>query len=110
MNAKIAIRVILMIMLVGIKTTFSQNLVLNSGFEDSVGCPIGMGFINLSNGWFGCNWGTPDYFHPCSPSCGSGTCNGVPQNFAGYQMPYEGNAYAGIVCYDLDFPSFREFF
>jgi hypothetical protein len=74
-----------------------QNLVLNSGFEQAIsGCG---GFNSGCSGstitsWNSPTGGTPDWFD---------TCNGgppftlyVPQNYAGYQYPHSGNAYAGI--------------
>jgi hypothetical protein len=67
-----------------------QNLVLNSGFEQAIG---GCGGFNSGcagstiNSWDSPTGGTPDWFD---------TCTGMPKNYAGYQYPHSGNAYAGI--------------
>lgn len=91
------------------RLSHAQNLVLNPGFEDSISCPGGMGYIGMSNGWTSYMYGTPDYFHICAPNCSfPSTCVGIPRNFAGYQQAYDGNAYAGIITYHNSIPSARE--
>jgi hypothetical protein len=68
-------------------TTLSQNLVLNGSFEDTVACPYAPGQIDFAEFWY-TTGSTTDYFHACS--------SGSPLGFFGYQLPFQGNAYAGI--------------
>lgn len=69
---------------------FSQNLVPNPGFEDTLGCPST--FYGIQDGyaadWFQPTLGTSDLFTVCAE---------VPQSFIGYQFPNSGYAYAGFV-------------
>ncbi|MBN4077682.1 T9SS type A sorting domain-containing protein [bacterium AH-315-C20] len=67
------------------------NLVPNPSFEDSSGCPIAQGMIELVDDWYSPTNGTPDYQH----SCHAGTSAGVPQNGFGWQMARTGEAYVG---------------
>jgi OOP family OmpA-OmpF porin len=72
-----------------------QNLAQNPSFEDTLQCPnFPQPFINYATNWssFG---GSPDYFNICANS--SLGLLGVPYNGAGYQMPLNGNAYAGLM-------------
>lgn len=66
------------------------NVAPNSGFELYTSCPP----VNTVMSWT-TNGGSPDYFHTCSTS----TTRGVPQNYIGYEMPLDGNAYVGIYNY-----------
>lgn len=81
-----------------------QNLVPNPSFENYDTC--GGAWYPISNaiGWTGTE--TPDYFNSCVIPSG-GFVTDVPVNFLGYQMPFEGNAYGGIVTYNAY--NFREF-
>jgi len=83
--------------------SFSQNIVPNWSFEDTVSCPSSPVQINAVSNWASYR-GTPDYFHSCSPGTAS-----VPTNLWGYQQPANGNAYAGIVTYASIFSNYREF-
>lgn len=69
---------------------FSQNLVPNPGFEDTLGCPST--FFGIQDGyaanWFQPTLGTTDLLTVCAE---------VPQNFSGYQFPNSGYAYAGFI-------------
>ena len=81
----------------------AQNLVPNPSFEDTVSCPYAAGDINKATGWISfC--GSPDFY------C---TCNefdmGVPNNWAGYQMPTNGSAYVGFAAYSNTSLNAREF-
>lgn len=72
---------------------FSQNLVTNPGFEDTVGCPSLPGQIEKCLGWSNyCN--TPDYYHRCNQES-----LGMPENVNGHQEPEWGNAYIGLFTY-----------
>jgi len=73
----------------------SQNLVPNPSFEDTIMCPSDFSQIQFSTGWTTYSE-SPDYFNSCDPSNSN---FGVPNNYAGYQMPYDGNAYAGAIVY-----------
>lgn len=69
----------------------AQNLVLNPSFEDTVMCPdFPQPTINYALYWSSYG-GTSDYFNSCA------SLFGVPSNFAGYQAPHTGSAYAGLL-------------
>src|SRR4051812_12969049 len=80
------------------QSSFSQNLVPNWSFEDTVACPIGIGGIIYSVGWSSFIQ-TPDYFNSCNISTNGTNYAGVPGNFFGYQEARTGNAYAGFYTY-----------
>lgn len=75
-------------------TGFTQNLVLNPGFEDYKTCPT-VATDKAENfslyGWKSPTGGTPDFFHECSEF------NGVPTNWAGKRTAKDGKAYVGII-------------
>ena len=48
---------------------------------------------------------SPDYYN----ICGTGIV-GVPTNFAGYQYPHTGNAYAGFAAFGITAYNLREYF
>lgn len=82
------------------------NLVLNPSFEDTVSCPMGGDELYKAEFWSGFR-GTPDYFHTC---CKSTNCVvGVPNNDFGSQYPHSGNAFAGMISYDLTGAPYREY-
>ena len=83
-----------------------QNLVPNWSFEDTTHCPFATGDIWSATGWYSAK-GSPDYFHPCANYPGSYT--GVPDNFSGYQVPYQGQTYAGIISYVEGYTNYREY-
>jgi len=68
-----------------------QNLVPNPSFEDTVACPTNQAQIDKAVGWSSYRH-SPDLFHVCTIISA-----GIPWNGAGYQYPYEGEAYAGLV-------------
>jgi hypothetical protein len=70
-------------------TGYSQNLVPNGSFEDTIACPMGNGQIDLANFWYAPTLGYTDLLHSCS------TIYGI--NFGGYQLPHSGEAYSGIL-------------
>ena len=100
--------------------TFSvhaQNIVPNYSFEEKDSCPT-----NLNGSFYkyslGCvSWGeaagSVDYFNACDTSATSlGSVNpivGVPDNIWGHQTAFEGFAYTGIVTYDSELTSYREY-
>jgi len=74
--------------------SFSQNLVPNPSFEDTVDCPWNTSQISFATGWTNYS-GSVDYYN----SCAGGAALSVPENIYGYQPAADGNAYAGIVTY-----------
>ena len=73
---------------------FSQNLVPNPSFEDTLSCPTNQGQINYASGWD--NYGdSPDYFNPCTFVLDYS----VPSNWGGYQQPANGSAYSAFGAY-----------
>jgi len=73
-----------------------QNLVINGSFEEKVNCPTGAGEIHQATGWNTFRE-SPDYFNSCAPIS---SYYSVPNNGFGYQVAANGNAYAGIICYN----------
>ena len=61
--------------------------------------------MDYATGWWGVNE-TPDYFNVCDTFYPP-LSFGVPHNLAGLQLPYEGNAYVGLVTRTF-FPNYRE--
>ena len=72
------------------------NLVSNGGFEQYNTCPNAFSQLAYCNGWDQPTQGTSDYFNTCA---NPNATVGVPVNFAGFQQPYQGNAYAGFYNY-----------
>lgn len=74
------------------------NLIPNGSFEDHVACPYDFSFgvdeLSKATGWHSVG-PSPDYFHTCATA----TNVGIPNNFFGAQMPFQGNAYAGMYSY-----------
>jgi gliding motility-associated-like protein len=73
----------------------AQNLVLNPGFEDRSACPNFIDQLHLATHWSRPTPGTSDYFNACATFAGVLT----PDNGFGSQVPYDGDAYAGLVTY-----------
>jgi len=72
---------------------FSQNLVLNPGFENFSTCPVGFSQFNgYIQNWVSPNTASPD----CYNTCANPNPAGVPVNGNGYQPAHSGNGYAGI--------------
>lgn len=90
-------------------TSRGQNLVPNGSFELYSGCPTYYTQIDCVLFWTNtAQWpgpgGSPDYFNQCAPA----QYVGVPANIFGYQNAYNGNAYAGIILWDMN-TLFREY-
>ena len=83
----------------------AQNLVENGSFEDYTYCPDYWGQVagNVT-GWDVCA-NSPDFFHACRDSADLG----VPFNWRGYQQAAHGQGYAGVITYQWNAPSYREF-
>ena len=87
---------------------YTQNLVLNPGFEDTVMCPPNLIENNLNSF---INWrsptilGSPNAFHNCN-----NTVFSTPNNLFGYESPYSGFGYAGFYTYvSGPIPNMREY-
>lgn len=85
--------------------SIAQELVQNGSFELFSSCPPAnvVGQLENAIGWTNPSVEnssqhsahvSPDYFNTCNTSW-----LGVPSNLSGEQMPFSGNAYAGIVVY-----------
>jgi hypothetical protein len=80
--------------------SFSQNLVNNGNFEDTVICPQertfgGSGYISYIKYWVPVSNSSPDFYHTCSPEGISGNVN-IPNSSTGYQFSKSGQAYSGF--------------
>ncbi len=73
----------------------AQNLVPNGGFEEYTECPDNLNQVARATGWYSLH-PTVDFFHTCA---GNGLISGVPNNGVGYQQPFEGLAYSGLITY-----------
>jgi hypothetical protein len=82
---------------------FAQNLVPNYSFEDTVACPVAQNEVNRAIGWSSYR-ASPDYFNMCNI-----LSVGIPANFAGYQTPRDGSAYAGLISFYSPLPNLREY-
>ncbi len=77
---------------------YSQiNLVPNPSFEEYDSCPTngstpGDPQFEHCKYWYLPTEGTADYFNVCAPAIAVQ----IPTNFAGFQYPLDGNAYAGL--------------
>ncbi len=71
------------------------NLVLNPSLEVYSSCPGNGNEVYKATSWDSYR-GSPDYFN----SCATVTDVTTPNNFFGYQFPFQGNAYGGFYTYD----------
>lgn len=83
----------------------AQNIVPNGSFEDYTQCPtalesIGDDQLERCVDWHKANLATSDYFNACQTNITTGVS--IPQTWSGYQFPFEGNAYTGIIIYEGD--------
>src|SRR5688500_1986363 len=89
-----------------IKGVDAQNLVLNGGFNQMIGCPTALSMIDSTAFWTNPTInGTPDYFH----QCGNPFFAGVPVNGLGYQQPFNGEGYAGVHRWQQGLINYREY-
>jgi hypothetical protein len=99
-----------LILLVPVITTSGQNLIPNGSFELYSGCPTYYTQIDCVLFWTNpAVWpgpgGSPDYFNICATPASNVD---VPSNIFGYQAPHSGDAYCGIILWDLN-NLFREY-
>src|SRR5438046_2948461 len=81
------------------KESFSQNLVPNPSFEDTVKCPDYISELDYAVGWHTL-LNTPDYYNECNnTSKVNAGMVGVPSSARGYQTAHTGVAFAGEVNY-----------
>jgi hypothetical protein len=78
----------------------AQNLVPNGSFEQYTTCPVSS-LMSYCVGWKQFTGGTSDYLHTCA-----GT---IPTNSLGYQVPAQGNAYAGVLTYWGTLGDYKEY-
>lgn len=85
----------------------AQNIVPNGNFETFSPCPTQFGQITAATNWILPTTGTTDYYNSCSTNPGIG----VPTNNFGVQVPFSGQAYAGLVLWyePTGLPEFREY-
>ena len=81
----------------------AQNIVPNWSFEDTVHCPTNVAQITNSQFWYSPTANTPDYYNGCS------FVVNVPYYGSGFQYAKDGQAYAGIFCYDTVWKNDREY-
>lgn len=100
-------RVILFIfLLASAELITAQNLVKNGSFEEKKYCPTSYNTTSLktSTGWKQPSEATPDHFDACNTNKA-----GVPDNIAGEQLAFDGEAYAGLVTYTSTKRNYREY-
>ncbi len=77
---------------------YTQNLVTNPSFEDTIQCLSTITDGNLI-GWINCG-NTPDYYNSCANTSPTDPQQGVPYGiYVGFQYPLDGNAYVGLASY-----------
>ncbi|MCA6365059.1 MAG: gliding motility-associated C-terminal domain-containing protein [Bacteroidetes bacterium] len=81
---------------------YSQNLVVNPGFEDYNQCPFTYGELYQCVGWFQTTSGSSDYLNTCMVTL-------APANLWGYRWPRTGNGYAGFYTYANYNLNYREY-
>ncbi|MEO9967753.1 MAG: OmpA family protein [Reichenbachiella sp.] len=76
---------------------YSQNMVVNPGFEEVWECPFSMNQLKFTKSWFpfGTADPSPDFFHACCEN----DLMGVPKNIFGYQESHSGDGYIGMISY-----------
>lgn len=87
------------------ETKTQTNLIYNGDFEIYDTCPTITSYpgnyqIEHCLGWYAPTYATSDYYNSCATSI-----VGVPKNTFGYQVPYSGNAYCGVLIQDCSQPS-----
>lgn len=97
---------IALILLFGYQHLEGQNLIPNNSFEEYKKCPEKDGKLNKNVfKWQSPNKATPDYFNSCSRN----KLVSTSKNICGTQVPHSGNAYAGIILFELLGKNYREY-
>lgn len=90
-------KLIFLVFLFAGHVAYSQNLVLNPSFEDTLQCPTFATYPYFrSINWIQPTGGSSDFFN-VNTNCLWG--GGVPQNIFGYQFPNTLNSYIGLAVY-----------
>jgi len=91
----------------------AQNLVPNGSFDEYISCPDMVDGMEFVEHWYKSiiypdldyyQNPSPDYFHECALS----PAVGVPENIAGFQIPFVGNAYSGLFTFSTTNQDRRE--
>lgn len=102
-------KILLLLIALAPSTLFAQNLVLNPSFEDTAqNCLI----VNypICKDWYNPNGLTADYFSEISNSLECwGSAYQVPNTALGFQIPYDDNAFIGLVLYEGSQSNVKEF-
>lgn len=85
------------------KGVSQTNLVSNPSFETYTNCPYALDRLYYCQGWSSFSY-SPDYFNTCAVPW----CLAPPNTCVGYQQPFDGHAYAGVVSWYYTIPNFRE--
>lgn len=85
-----------------------QNLVPNPSFEEYWSCPtapgsVGDNQLERCKYWYKPTSATSDYYNYCQTNENTGVS--VPNNWFGYQQPYEGDGYVGLILLIPDNPN-----
>ncbi len=89
-----------------------MNLVPNGSFEEYWECPtnpgaVGDNQLERCKHWYKPSSATTDYYNACQTDETTGVS--VPNNWFGYQEPFDGNAYVGLGTYVDDFSGGAEY-
>jgi len=106
--------ILILLLIISIGSSKAQNLVYNGDFEIYDSCITNISTpgdlqIERCAGWTApTKLGTSDYFNICNNSLNGFA--GVPNNQIGYQQPFNGNGYCGLVAFDITFNvDYREY-
>lgn len=86
---------LLFIILFSVPVGAQVNLVPNPGFDSLLSCPTNAAQVYNAPPWIDPTMGSSDLLNSCS----SNSLSSVPVNSMGYQLPYNGSGYAGVVTY-----------
>jgi len=110
---KIWFKIFLLTIIYSSQQSAAQNLVRNSSFEDYITCPFELDQLNYCKFWYNPTDASPDYFCDCprrsTNESATGKKVGVPTNIGGFQSARTGCAYVGIINFDENYFSYREF-
>ncbi len=99
-------RVFTIILLLHFNIAFTQNLVPNPSFEDTIACPTSFNQLYNCNNWFNILYSTVDYYNNCAVINSAVT---IPKNRVGYQYSKIGNGYIGLSFFVNIINNAREF-
>jgi len=106
---RIKISALVILLFLSVNFNYAQtNVVYNGSLEILDSCPTNQDQLNKAVGWFKPTIGTSDLFAQCY-SDPDDTNYYTPDNFIGYQTPFDGENYAGIYCYFPSLSNSREY-